>query len=120
MTQPLILPTITMTQGLQFDGNWQLVSRWPAPDSPVDLTNWTGVFALSGAIGEDPLIVQPCALFASGDVTVTLTAEQTAALSPARTVGGRLAAEFQIKLYAPEPEFSQVWQGGVSIARAIE
>jgi hypothetical protein len=120
MNNPLILPTVTITQGLQFDGNWQFLSQYPEPDSPIDLTTWTGEFVIAETLGDTPLISMPCALFASGDVTVTLTPEQTAALSPARKIGGRMAAEFQIKLTAPFPEFSQVWQGGVSIARAAE
>ena len=119
MTSVLSLPAIKIVQGVQFDGGWQFTSSYPAERSPIDLTTWTGTFIIADELDSEPLLTVAPVLSETGDITVTLTADQTAALDPARQVGGRAAAIFQITLRAPSPEFDQVWQGAVSIAGRI-
>lgn len=115
----LSLPPIEIVQGVQFDGGWQFVSDYPTTRSPIDLTTWTGEFIIADQLDSAPLLTVTPTLAATGDITVTLTEAQTAALTPARQVGGRAAAVFQITLRAPFPEFDQVWQGTVSIAGRV-
>jgi len=117
MSAVLILPTISMVQGVDFSQVWRFLTNYPTPRTPIDLSNWSGEFTLSDAVAE-PFFRAPLTLLASGDITLTIPAATTATFRPARQVGGRAAAEFQIRLEAPLPELSQVWQGGVSIARA--
>jgi hypothetical protein len=119
MTQVIKLPAIKIVQGVQFAGGWQFVSSYPSERSPIDLTTWTGEFVIADELDSEPLLTVTPILAATGDITVTLTEAQTAALDPARQVGGRAAAIFQITLRAPSPEFDQVWQGAVSIAGRI-
>jgi hypothetical protein len=119
MTSVTKLPPITIVQGVQFDGGWQFTSDYPAPRSPIDLTTWTGTFVIADDLEGPPLLSVAPALSATGDITVTLTPDQTAALDPAQQVGGRAAALFQITLRAPSPEFDQVWQGAVSISGRV-
>jgi hypothetical protein len=118
MTQPVILPTIALTQGLQFDGYWRFMSNYPIPRSPVNLAQWSGRFDITETASGAVLYSAPLTLTNMGDISIIIAPEITATLNPARQVGGRAAAEFQIKLDAPEADLSQVWQGGVSIARA--
>lgn len=119
MPEILKLPPVSIVQGLEFTGNWQFVSAWPAPNSPIDLTTWTGEFVIADDLEADPLLTVAPTLNANGDIAVSLTEAQTTALDPSRKVGGRAAAAFQITLRAPLPKFDQVWQGAVSISRRI-
>ena len=119
MSQVTKLPAIEIVQGLQFSGDWRFVSAYPEPNTPIDLTGWSGEFVIADYLDGTPILTVTPALYATGDITVTLTEAQTAALDPARQVGGRAAAVFQITLRAPSPEFDQVWQGAVSIARSV-
>ena len=118
MTRLVILPTINIVQGAQLDQYWRWLSAFPGPRTPVPLTGWTGVFTMTDVGGGDVLHTAPLTLGAAGDISLTIPAEVTATLQPARQIGGRAAAEFQIKLTTTNPELTQVWQGGVSIARA--
>lgn len=115
----LSLPPIEIVQGVQFDGGWQFVSDYPTTRSPIDLTTWTGEFVIADELGGTPLLTVAPGLSVLGDIAVTLTPSQTAALMPSLQVGGRAAAIFQITLRAPFPEFDQVWQGAVSIAGRV-
>lgn len=119
MTQITKLPAIEIVQGVQFNGDWRFVSAYPAQNTPIDLTGWTAEFVIADTLEDAPILTATPALYATGDIVVTLTGAQTAALDPARQVGGRAAAVFQITLRAPLPEFDQVWQGAVSIARSV-
>ena len=114
---PIQTPAIRITSGLQLDQAWRLTSAYPEPRSPVDLSLWTAEIRIGMHLNEDAEFSAPLSLDAGGNITLTITAAKTAALSDAIT-GGR--AFYQINLNAPDPAFSQVWQGGVVIKRAVE
>ena len=119
MPEPLKLPAIDIIQGERFTAVWQFTSAYPAQNSPIDMSTWTGTFIIADDLQSKALLTVTPALAITGDIVVTLTAEQTAALTPARQIGGRAAAVFQITLRAPASDFDQVWQGAVSIAARV-
>jgi hypothetical protein len=116
------LPAITIIPGLQKDIVLRFSSAYPTDNSAVDLTGWSGELIIAQSAGAEAIARYPLDLDADGWITVTLTAAQTLALEldPAQQIGGRVNAFYQITLTAPEPEFSQVWQGGVVIAARSE
>jgi hypothetical protein len=113
MTKPVTLPPITITQGVAF------FQRYVFEDSsgPIDLTGWTGAFALSKRPFEKPFFTGECALGGTvGDVQISITAEDTATLDVLPILGGNPSAVFQITLTSPLPTQNQVWQGPAIIA----
>ena len=120
MSEVLKLPPIEIVQGVQFVGGWQFVSDYPTERSPIDLTAWSGEFVIADDLEDQPLLTVAPVLAATGDITVTITEAQTLALDLSRAVGSRAAGVFQLTLRAPSPEFDQVWQGAVSLARSVK
>jgi hypothetical protein len=118
MTAPVILPAISITRGQRAAFQWRYLTAYPAARTPVDLSDWTGLFTLALNYDDAPLLTVPCALGVDGFVRVTLQPADTAELAGSQQIGGRVAAVFQVTLTAPQPELSQAWQGGASIARA--
>lgn len=119
MADFLQLPALSAIEGQQADFNWLFLSDYPAPNSPVDLTGWTATFTVSTNIDGPAVVTTTPTLGAGGDISVTLTAAELSLLPTAPKIGGRISAYYQLNLNAPSPEFNQVWQGGLSIARGI-
>jgi len=110
-------PAINITSGLQLDQAWRLTSAYPVPRSPVDLSLWTAEIRIGTKLNEKAEFSKPLTLDAGGNITLTIGGVVTATISDAIPDG---RAFYQINLNAPDPEFSQVWQGGVTITRAVE
>lgn len=116
MTKPVILPPISITQGVAF------FQRWVFEDSagPIDLTGWTGTYALSKRPFEKPFHEGDCALGGTvGDIQISITAEETATFEAKPILGGAPNAILQIKLVSPLPTQNQVWQTNATIAGAF-
>lgn len=107
-----ILPVLRITQGLPRE--YQLT--FEDVDGPVDLSTWTGEFVIAIKPFETPVLRVPLVLGADGTIRASLTAEQTAALPARPVIGGATNGTFQVRLVAPDPEFSQIWQGDVAVA----
>lgn len=120
MPEPTILHALTVTQGLPASFGFRFSSNYPEARTPVDMsTGWTGTFIVTDEPGGNVLLEQPIPdLGPDGLIMVNLTADQTAAMTPSRHIGGRVAACFQINLDYDDPSLSQVWQGALTIARA--
>lgn len=118
MAKILQPPAIMAIKGETASFNWRILSAYPEPRSPVDLSTWTATFTIRDRDEGFTLLEATPALTSGGDVSVDLTADQTATLTAARQIGGRCAAVYELNLNAPDPAFDIVMQGGVSIAGA--
>ena len=112
MTEVVILPAISIIQGVEFYQEY----RFDDVDGPIDLTGWTATAALSDAPFNAPFWTGVPTLASNGVITVTIPAATTLEFPVKAKVGGVGSAVFQIRLTAPAPEFHRVWQGPAIIA----
>ena len=124
MTTLLELPALSAVESTPADFYWRFLSAYPAPNSPVDLSTWTAVFTVSQTLGGDAIVTQSANATANGDISVTLTASQIKTIldnipSPSR-IGARSSSYWQLRLTSSDATpYVHIWQGGLSIARAI-
>ena len=113
MTKPVTLPPVDITKGIAFFQRYLLETS----AGPVDLTGWTGTWALSKRPFEKPFKEGDCVLGGVvGDIRVTIPVEDIAEFEANPILGGSPVASFQIYLVAPDPTQNQVWQGPAKIA----
>ena len=113
MSKPVILPPISITQGVEY------FQRYVLSDSsgPMDLTGWTGTIALSKRPFEKPFFTGDVTLGgAAGTVDVTIPVADNVTFDVDPILGGSPVAVQQIYLVAPDATQNQVWQGPVKIA----
>lgn len=117
MSQPVILPPISITKGVEFYAGFEFLDSQKAP---VSMVGWTGTFKLSLRPFEDPFYEQAVEIDAeNGFIEVTIPPELIAdklddAIKP--VIGGSPSTSYQIQLIAPDPYDNQVWQGTANIA----
>lgn len=113
MTKPVILPPITITQGVEYVQRYNLSNSAGA----LDLTGWTGTVSLSKRPFEKPFYTAAVTLGGvAGTVDVTFPVADTLTFDVDPILGGSPVAFLQVYLVAPDPTQNQVWQGPVKIA----
>jgi hypothetical protein len=118
MSAPVILPPVTITKGVEYVQRY-VFSLDEAGEDPIDLTGWVGEFSLSTRPFAKPFYTAEVDLEGDrGGVVVTIPDYDTASdeFVPLPILGGSANVFQQIKLTAPDPSQSQVWQGPVTIA----
>lgn len=113
MSKPITLPPVTITKGIEF------FQRYYFEDSGglIDLTGWTGTWALSKRPFEKPFKSGECTLGAvAGAIDITIMVEEIADFEASPILGGSPSASFQVYLIAPDQTQNQVWQGPAKIA----
>lgn len=110
----ILIPPIEVQQGLAFTHDFV----WEEDGLPVDMTGWTGEFVAKANFGDDnKLVTATPVLGSAGEITITLTAEQTAAL-PAREKRGPIPIGFyQIKVSSGST--GQIFQGDLHVSAAL-
>jgi hypothetical protein len=112
----VILPSLSIVQGLEFYQEYAFQDN----DGPIDLSDWEVSFALSSRPFDAPFHQQDIAAGADGIVRVAIAADETRGFEALPRIGGAPSAMFQIKLIAPAPDVSQVWQGPAIIAGVLQ
>lgn len=114
MSKVVTLPPITITKGIEF---YQRYTFQDSSGDLVDLTGWTGTFALSKRPFEKPFKTGDCTLGgAAGTVDISLTVADIADFDANPILGGSPVASFQVYLVAPDATQNQLWQGPAKIA----
>lgn len=108
----VVLPPVSITQGLPF----YLEMVFKDIDGPVDLSGWTGTFALSVKPFDEPFFSIACDLDENGVIRVQIEGTSTDTFDAPERIGGGPFACYQIFLSAPSSEFDQIWQGTANIA----
>lgn len=110
----ILIPPIEIQQGLAFTHDFV----WEEDGIPVDMTGWTGEFVAKADYGDDnKLVTATPVLGSSGEITITLTADQTASL-PARDRQGPVKiGVYQIKVSGGST--GQIFQGDLHVSAAL-
>ena len=112
MSKPVILPTVTITQGVQYFQRYRLSNS----SGPFDLTDWTGTLMLAKRPFDPPFFRKDVTLGGTaGTVDVLITAEEADEFDTLPIIGGTPVGIRQIYLIAPDPTQNQVWQGPISV-----
>lgn len=110
----ILIPPIEVQQGLAFTH----VFVWEEDGIPVNMTGWTGEFVAKANYGDDTkLVTATPVLGATGEITITLTAEQTASLPALDKPGPRLVGTYQIKVSGGST--GQIFQGNLHVSAAL-
>ena len=116
MSKVVPYPPIYITKGIEFFEASVFAYDNEGAD-PVNLTDWTGTFALSRRPFDKPFYSGDCVLGgAAGTIEITIPVEDIADFEANPILGGSPVASFQIYLVAPDPTQNQVWQGPANIA----
>lgn len=110
----ILIPPIQVQQGLAFTHNFV----WEEDGTPVDMTGWTGEFVAKANFGDDnKLVTATPVLGSAGEITVALTAEQTAALPALDKPGPFPVGVYQIKVSGGAT--GQIFQGDLHVSAAL-
>lgn len=111
MTQPIILPPITVTQGREFYQEW----TWTRDGDPVDMSGWSGEAVLKRRPQGNDLWRGPVDLDGNGVIALTVPA---GADLPARAkVGPYAIGVFELRVVGPDD--GAVFQGTLNVAGAV-
>lgn len=114
----IVTPPLSLTQGKPFAQTWRIED--PLADPPdVPLAGWTGSVRLFRKPFSDTFYSANLVM-ESDRIVLEIPAATTADFTALPYVGGRANGWYQIDLTSPEPSQSQVWQGSVSVAGAVE
>lgn len=121
--QIVVLPPLEFVEGYQFD--WTMIWMDEATQTPVDFTEvingvgWTGRFTIAETLDAAPSYEAVPVLGADGSVYISIPAADFAFLTPPGQIGGGVVAVYQIQLFSPVPNMTQVFQGPVRISGII-
>jgi len=110
----ILIPPIQVQQGLAFTHDFV----WEEDGLPVDMTGWTGEFIAKADYGDDTkLLTATPVLGSAGEITITLTAEQTASLPAQDRQGPVKIGVYQIKVSGGST--GQIFQGDLHVSAAL-
>ncbi len=88
---------------------------------PIDLSAWSGSFAVGADPDNQPITTATPTLTADGRIEIGLTDAQTLAVWNGVDHDGRPAkASWQLDLISPSPDLNQFWMGTVTIYPAMQ
>ncbi len=110
----ILISPISVQQGLAFTHDFV----WEEDGLPVNMTGWTGEFFAKANYGDDnKLVTATPVLGAAGEITIALTAEQTAALPARDRPGAAKVGFYQIKVSGGAT--GQIFQGDLHVSAAL-
>lgn len=110
----ILIPPIQVQQGLAFTHDFV----WEEDGLPVNMTGWTGEFVAKADYGDDnKLLTATPVLGSAGQITITLTAEQTTALPAQDRQGPVKIGVYQIKVSGGST--GQFFQGDLHVSAAL-